>query len=199
MLFLFTRVCHNLANMIRGTLRPFDWYTVATMLLVVCASFAVCQHNDFVAEERLLTLCLQVYSLLNLCPLLYLQAFVCGKEQRGQSINTTGTLICVLLILTTHMQNTYDTPFLTIFVLVFGSHSFLKFLNLTLLHTQNGAGEFWVAFKFLCLCVDTVIFAVILELGVRTSMDSERKYNNSASELQLLSCLGGVLLYIVIN
>ena len=30
-------------------------------------------------------------------------------------------------------------------------------------------------------------------------MDSENKYNNSAAELQLLSCLGGVFLYIVIN
>jgi len=54
--------------------------------------------------------------------------------------------VCVLLVLTAHMQNTYDTPFLTIFVL---------------------------------------------------SMNSRFEYNNSAAELQLLSCLGGVFLYIV--
>ena len=119
-------------------------------------------------------------------------------EHHPQSCNTTGTLVCVLLVLTAHMQNTYDTPFLTIFVLVFGARSFLKFLNLALRHAPQAAGML-VAGKFVGLCADTVIFGVILELGVRTSMDSENKYNNSAAELQLLSCLGGVFLYIVIN
>jgi hypothetical protein len=71
-----------------------------------------------------------------------------------------------------------------------GARSFFKFLNVTLRHAQNGSDDFWLlAFKLLWLCVDTVIFAVILELGVRTSMDSEHKYN-SAAELQLLICLG---------
>ncbi len=58
-LFLFTRVCHNLTNMIQGTTRVFDWYTFSTMLVVVCASFDACRHNYFVAEEKWLTLCLQ--------------------------------------------------------------------------------------------------------------------------------------------
>jgi hypothetical protein len=202
-LFLFTRVCANLANMIRRMERVFDWYTFSTMLLVVCASFEACRHNDFVAEEKWLTLCLQVYSLLNLCVLFCIQTFAKpitapDTQHDPQSCNTTGTLVCVLLVLTAHMQNTYDTPFLTIFVLVFGARSFLKFLNLALRHAPQAAGML-VAGKFVGLCADTVIFGVILELGVRTSMDSENKYNNSAAELQLLSCLGGVFLYIVIN
>ena len=207
-LFLFTRVCANLANMIRRMERVFDWYTFSTMLLVVCASFEACRHNDFVAEEKWLTLCLQVYSLLNLCVLFCIQnKSACtptesitapNTQHDPQSCNTTGTLVCVLLVLTAHMQNTYDTPFLTIFVLVFGARSFLKFLNLALRHAPQAAGML-VAGKFVGLCADTVIFGVILELGVRTSMDSENKYNNSAAELQLLSCLGGVFLYIVIN
>jgi hypothetical protein len=228
-LFLFTRVCANLANMIRRMDRVFDWYTFSTMLLVVCASFEACRHNDFVAEEKWLTLCLQVYSLLNLCVLFCIQnkqsciqmcvcVYSCrtyykavrewqtfdqpitssDTEHHPQSCNTTGTLVCVLLVLTAHMQNTYDTPFLTIFVLVFGARSFLKFLNLALGHAPTAAGML-VAWKFVGLCADTVIFGVILELGVRTSMDSENQYNNNAAALQLLSCLGGVFLYLVIN
>jgi len=63
---------------------------------------------------------------------------------------------------------------LTIFVLVFGSRSFLKFLNLSLRHAPKAAGML-VAWKFVGLCADTVIFGVILELGVRTSMDSENQ------------------------
>ena len=75
-----------------------------------------------------------------------------------QSCNTTGTLVCVLLVLTAHMQNTYDTPFLTIFVLVFGARSFLKFLNLVLLHTKHAKSSHFYCLKFLLFCIDTLVF-----------------------------------------
>ena len=106
-LFLFTRVCNNLTNMIKKTPRNFDWYTFSTMLVVVCASFDACQHNDFVAEERLLTFCLQVYSLLNLCALFC--TFVSALGSSALRASTPQARWCACCSFSQHICKTRTT------------------------------------------------------------------------------------------
>ena len=113
------------------------------------------------------------------------------------SINTTGALIAVLLLLTAHLQNTYETPFLSIFVIIFGARNFLKFLNLTLHHSRAASAEF-ACFKLFVLLTDTFAFVAVLELAVRTAARSSSEYASTAAGLELLSALGGVFLYQVV-
>ena len=63
-----------------------------------------------------------------------------------------------------YLQNTYETPFLSIFVIIFGAHSFLKFLNLALHHI--GTNALVAGFKLAVLCLDILSFMAVLELAV---------------------------------
>jgi hypothetical protein len=216
-LFLFTRVCGNLSNIIRGQPRTFDWYSTSVMLLAVGASFVACLENDFATEERILTLGLQLYTLICILLLVGPRAWAHTKlgekpispaksslqadrqpllpgpshmdtsstgasstdasstdattqdtravdtsaadpSQADINVNTTGALTTVLLVLTAHLQNTYHTPFLGIFVVIFWSCSFLKFLNLVLLHTKHAKSSRFYCLKFLLFCIDTLVF-----------------------------------------
>ncbi len=120
-----------------------------------------------------------------------------GHAPADRSVNTTGALIAVLLLLTAHLQNTYETPFLSIFVIIFGARSFLKFLNLTLQHSR-AASALFACFKLAVLLADTFAFVAVLELAVRTAARSSSQYASTAAGLELLSVLGGVFLYQVV-
>jgi hypothetical protein len=89
-----------------------------------------------------------------------------------RSVNTTGALIAVLLLLTAHLQNTYETPFLSIFVLISGTRSFLKFLNLALKHSSQP--DKFTLLKLAVLLIDTFAFVDVLELAVCTWTQQER-------------------------
>jgi hypothetical protein len=121
----------------------------------------------------------------------------CAPAPADRSVNTTGALIAVLLLLTAHLQNTYETPFLSIFVIIFGARNFLKFLNLTL-HHSRAASALFACFKLAVLLTDTFAFVAVLELAVRTAARSSSEYASTAAGLELLSALGGVFLYQVV-
>ena len=122
------------------------------------------------------------------------------KEPRApadRSVNTTGALIAVLLLLTAHLQNTYETPFLSVFVIIFGARSFLKFLNFTLRHSR--AASPCACYKLFVLLADTFAFLAILELAVRTAARSSSDFASTAAGLELVSVLGGAFLYQVVQ
>jgi hypothetical protein len=224
-LFLFTRVCENLSHIIRGEGRKSDWHTTLLLLIATVCSFPATARNDFAPEERVLTLVLQVYAFfyifMLLCDCGYAKlglrrseskqseysplpvaepaqpAHECAPAPADRSVNTTGALIAVLLLLTAHLQNTYETPFLSIFVIIFGAHNFLKFLNLTL-HHSRAASALFACFKLAVLLTDTFAFVAVLELAVRTAARSSSEYASTAAGLELLSALGGVFLYQVV-
>ena len=224
-LFLFTRVCENISHIIRGEGRKSDWHTTLLLLLATVCSFPATARNDFAPEERVLTLMLQVYAFfyvfMLLCDCGYAKlglrrseskqpeysllpvverpqpAPECAPAPADRSVNTTGALIAVLLLLTAHLQNTYETPFLSIFVIIFGARNFLKFLNLTL-HHSRAASALFACFKLAVLLTDTFAFVAVLELAVRTAARSSSEYASTAAGLELLSALGGVFLYQVV-
>lgn len=227
-LFLFTRVCENLSNIIRGRRRASDWHATVVVILGTACSFPATARNDFATEERVLTLVLQVYAFfyvfIILCDSVFAKQWAFARLQlwayarlpdaenptpapaepalaapapADSSVNTTGALIAVLLLLTAHLQNTYATPFLSIFVLIFGARSFLKFLNLTLKHSRRP--DIFALLKLAVLLVDTFAFAAVLELAVRTGARSKSEYASTAAGLLLLSALGGVFLFQVVE
>ena len=113
-------------------------------------------------------------------------------------MNKTGALIAVLLLLTAHLQNTYETPFLSVFVIIFGARSFLKFLNFALRHsaTLPWGPRLW---KFFFLCLDSLVLLCVLELGVRSSARSTSAYTSTAVGLLLCSAFAGTFLHCVMH
>jgi|LauGreDrversion4_2_1035121.scaffolds.fasta_scaffold00689_19 hypothetical protein len=225
-LFLFTRVCENLSHIIRGQGRKSDWHTTLLLLLATACSFPATARNDFAPEERVLTLVLQVYAFFYVAILLSYSGYAklgdrrsdkvaptdiqpllplaeeparapAGRAPADRSVNTTGALIAVLLLLTAHLQNTYETPFLSVFVIIFGARSFLKFLNFTLRHSR--AASLGACCKLAVLLADTFAFLAILELAVRTAARSSSDFASTAAGLELVSVLGGAFLYQVVQ
>ena len=118
------------------------------------------------------------------------------------SVNTTGALIAVLLLLTAHLHDTYETPFMSIFVIIFTARSFLKFLNVVLVHSRSaghgllGLNALW---KLPLLAADTAVLVCVLELGARSGARSAAQYPAAAAGMLLVGALGGVFLFKVVE
>ena len=148
-------------------------------------------------------------SLINLVPYTALQdeegkpnISTCHESNGSQDISALGSLLAVQLILTAHLQNTFETPFLGILTLLFGSRAFLKFMNFTLKHTvcdRNSVNNYMVARKLFFLSVDTFTLACIFELAVRISARNQTEYASTATGMLLVIVLGGAFLHTVIE
>jgi len=117
-------------------------------------------------------------------------------------ISTLGTLVAVQLILTAHLQNTYENPFLGILTLLFGTRAFLKFMNFTLNHTascRNTANDWIVGAKLFFFNVDTGTLTCIFELDLRISARTEMEYASTATGMLCIIVLGGTFLHTVIQ
>ena len=112
-----------------------------------------------------------------------------------------GALIAIQLILIANMQFTYDTPFLQILVFLFGTRSFLKFLNLLHVHLlQNDAHMEFVVYKVLICLFDTVVFVSLLAMPMCIASKNATEYVMTTATLIFLSCvMGSVLAFIVYN
>lgn len=119
-----------------------------------------------------------------------------------ESTGTLGSLIAVQLLLTSHLQDTYDNAFLGVLLLLFASRSFLKFLNFMVLHTQqkrSPTNDITVMKKLIFLVADLLTLTCILELAVRTAARSSTEYASTATSMLIISSLGGAFLHSVIS
>jgi hypothetical protein len=225
-LYLFARVCSNISAIARRAPRASDWHLVLAMVLALFSSFWATAQNDFNREEEILSVVLQAYAC-TCCALLLWQwtwnkykaryktvheysplqiaektAASVVQVSAHAGINTTGPLIAVLLLLTAHLHDTYETPFMSIFVLMFTARSFLKFLNVALRHSSaashglQGLPGLW---KLAGLVADTAVLVCVLELGARSGARSAAEYSNTAAGLLLVGTLAGVFLYRVVE
>jgi hypothetical protein len=120
----------------------------------------------------------------------------------SQDISALGSLLAVQLILTAQLQNTFETPFLGILTLLFGTRAFLKFMNFTLKYTalvRNSVNDYIVTRKLFFLCVDTFTLACVFELAVRISARNQTEYASTATAMLFIIVLGGAFLHTVIN
>lgn len=210
-LFFFTRLCEHMSLLIRGKPRVFSRSTTLVMSAALVYSFVNSSHVDFATEEMLLNALLQWYTVVYLCAAvissrssprgyapLPLDGAADARQPEPKSTNAMGALVALQLILTAHLQHSYDTPFLTMLVLFFGARSFLKFLNFVLTHSVSLAPgpKLW---KFGFLCLDTVVLAGVLELGVRSSSRSTGAYAGTAVALLLCSVFAGTFLQLVMR
>jgi len=204
-LFFFTRLCENMSMLLHGQPRLFSRWTAGVMWLALAYSFANSSHVDFATEEKLLNALLQWYTLVYLVaqalPRRLEYAPVASEDGEPQpelaSTHTMGALVALQLILTAHLQHSYDTPLLTMLVLFFGARSFLKFLNFALRHSLLPQGpRLW---KFFFLSLDSFVLLGVLELGVRSSARSTAAYTSTAVDLLLCSAFAGTFLHCVMH
>ena len=222
-LFFFTRVCEHLTLLVHGQRRKFSLFTttmIIGMLILsrVLQAIGVLTQHLVTAEELTLNLILEFYCYLYVLA----QLFTCATsdkqytqlpdetnidskqsvEQSTRDISTLGTLVAVQLILTAHLHNTYENPFLGILTLLFGTRAFLKFMNFTLNHTgchRSTATDWMIARKLLFLIVDTGTLACVFEFAVRISMRNEMEYASTATGMLFIIVLGGTFLHTVIQ
>jgi hypothetical protein len=125
----------------------------------------------------------------------------CNENSCTQDISALGSLVAVQLILTAQLQNTFENPFLGILTLLFGTRTFLKFMNFTLVHTacpRSSSRDWNVVRKLFFLSVDTVTLVCVLELAVRISARNEIEYASTATGMLIIIVLGGAFLHAVI-
>ena len=124
------------------------------------------------------------------------------RDSSTHDMSTLGLLVSVQLILTAHLQGSYDNPFLGILVILFGMRSFLKFLNFMLVYTaaeRSSKQTRLVLQKLAFLYVDAFTLASMLELGVRSSARTAVEYASTAAGMLLVIVLGGAFLHEVIH
>ena len=194
-LFLFTRLSEYMSLLIRGKERCYSCSTQVAMCLTLVYSFVNFNHVDFSTEETLLNALLLCYTAVYI---LAARFAIHDQSQAPHNTNIMGALIALQLVLTAHMQHSYDTPFLNSYVMLFGSRSFLKFLNFVLQHCQKltSKAKMW---KFFFMCLDTLVMVSMLELAVRSSARSTAAYISTAVSLLISSVIFGTFLHIVIN
>jgi hypothetical protein len=219
-LYFFTRVCEHLVLLVQGKRREFSWVTTVAISIMLVLHKMMPVPNTFsphlvTTEEQVLDWILYVYSWFHIVvqgltvfyyrsrPNPYTLVHDDGGEKSmTHDISTLGLLVCVQLILTAHLQGSYDNPFFSILVILFGMRSFLKFLNFNLVYsveTKMPETHLVLYQKLTFLCIDTFTLASMLELGVLSSARSEVEYASTASGILLIIVLGGSFLHEVIH
>ena len=220
-LFYFTKVCEHIVDLTSGR-RPTFSHTTSTWPFLTAAWYAIdfARGNVyFLTEmEEILQGVLIAYVLIqSIQPILTWLKHHANLSQNKQqeqeaeslisSVNTKsemvednvaiGALIATQLLLTSNMHFTYDTPFLNILVFLFGSRSFLKFMNL--IHTHIVRSTRVALTRTVLVGFDTAVFALLLNTAVQMSAHNAQSFVMTSCTLILLSVLVGSLLAFVIN
>lgn len=126
-----------------------------------------------------------------------------GKDKSAQADffsaeggTAIGLLIAAQVLLSIEMNETIDSPFLQIYIVLFGLRNFLKFLNLVRLHYAMYQGL--VRFKKTAeAIVDLIVFAVLIEVALNISAENTEDYMLSAASLLLTSVVCGALTHAI--
>lgn len=202
-LFFFTKVCEHMLLLLQQQKGNFT-HSTSTIPLIISIYLYV-QHvqnqtfmlmyDEVVLHYILLTYVVVQASVQILCRI-SANIFSEKSEERA-SITSISSLLCIQLLLTAEMQNSYDNPFLNILTLVFGIRNFFKFMNLTQTHIFDRVLSKWeIIFKFLHWIVDTCVFISILVYGFTISSDSYESYMTTCGAIMFMSFLTGTALHV---
>lgn len=124
-----------------------------------------------------------------------------AKEDRelfnGVSVSL---LLSIQFTLTAQMQCSYDNPFFSILLFIFGIRNALKFFNLIRIHVRKLQGTSTVGIpshvlKFGHWAADTVVYASLLVLGLRLSSQGPEAYITAVTGQMFMSLLAGAALH----
>jgi hypothetical protein len=214
-LYLFIKTCEHFIELVHGRRPRFAHGSITLPFLVALGSLAKLALSGSVLviqEEITLQVVCGAYALAHTGA--HLLRHLRGDEHhlpdaRGPSgapapgraffspagAAAVGPLIAAQVLLSLELNETIDTPFLGIYVSLFGLRNFLKFLNLVNLHYQRQAPLRAKLRKTLEALADTVVFACLLGIGVQVAADSREQYAADVVGLCMISILAGTLLH----
>lgn len=107
-----------------------------------------------------------------------------------------GPLVATQALLSLELNQTIDTPFLSIYVVLFGLRNFLKFLNLINLHCRRDALSNSVKIRKTAeTLADTFVFTCLVAIGMQVAAESREQYASNVWALYMVSILTGTLLH----
>lgn len=216
-LYLFVKTCEHFIAIAQGRRLGFRHSHVTVpfaIALVVAFKLVFTESVLVIAEETTIQAMLCVYTLLYAGVCLWQHWSGAADTEGGEQDASTergekhasahsdffsaaggtaiGLLIAAQVLLSIEMNETIDSPFLSIYIVLFGLRNFLKFLNLVRLHYDMHHGI--VRYKKMAeAVVDIFVFAALVEIGVNISAESTEDYVLSVVSLLLTSVFCGAL------
>lgn len=206
-LYLFVKTCEHFIQLSHGKRLGFAHGSVTVPFLIalsVSIKLILAESVLIVAEETTLQLILCVYTLIHTGVAIrqHSQRQRAAREDRAQGEDffadkggtAIGTLIAAQVLLSLELNQTIDSPFLGIYVCLFGLRNFLKFLNLLRLHYQQRTlTPFRKVKKTLETVADMFVFVCLIVIGMQVSAESSEDYASTAGSVLLISLLSGTL------
>jgi hypothetical protein len=208
-LYLFVHTCEHVIALCHGKRMPLDHGSVTVpfiIALTVVMRLLMAESVLIIAEEVTLQVILSLYVLVHASIRLCLHTNKRKVEDKldfsdPQGGTVIGMLIAAQVLLSLELNNTIDSPFLGLYVSLFGIRNFLKFLNLVLLHykrvdksTKKRVADDPTLLKKTCeLLSDVFVFGALVVIGIQVSANSTEEYMSTAGTVLLISVLGGTL------
>jgi hypothetical protein len=202
-LYLFVKTCEHFIQLSHGKRTGFTHGSVTVPFLValsVSIKLIVAESVLIIAEETTLQQILCVYTLFHTSIAIHAQRKApCVKFENKDFSNdrggtAIGTLIAAQVLLSLELNQTIDSPFLSIYVSLFGLRNFLKFLNLLRLHYHSQTlTTFRKVKKTLETIADTCVFICLIVIGMKVSTDSGDDSASAVGSVMFISMLSGTL------
>ena len=207
-LYLFVHTCEHVIALCHGKRMPFNHGSVTVpfiIALTVVMRLLSAESVLILAEEVTLQVILSLYVLVHASIRLCLHTKKRKVEDKldfsdPQGGTVIGMLIAAQVLLSLELNNTIDSPFLVLYVSLFGIRNFLNFLNLVLLHykrvdhsTKKQVDNSTRLKKTCELLSDVFVFGALVVIGIQVSANSTEEYMSSAGTVLLISVLGGTL------
>ena len=199
-LYLFVQTCEHFIQLSRGRRKGFEHKSITIPFIVASVLFAkvvLVENVLVVVEETILQLILILYTLMHTSIRLWLHTRKTDdsadsvEEHGGTAI---GVLLTTQVLLSLELNFTIASPFLQIYVCVFGIRNFLKFLNLLLRHYKKDNRSLGTHLKKTCeLLSDVFVFGCLISIGIKLSSENTDVYVSTTANILLVSILGGTL------
>ena len=202
-LYLFVKTCEHFIQLSHGKRLGFAHGSVTVPFLVALSTAIKLISTEsvlIIAEETTLQQILCAYTLIHTSiamqsnlrkPHVKHEKTDFSSDRGGTAI---GTLIAAQVLLSLELNQTIDSPFLSIYVCLFGLRNFLKFLNLIRLHYNSKTLQTSAKVKkTLETIADVVVFVCLMVIGMRVSADSGTDYGSAVGSVLLISMLSGAL------
>jgi hypothetical protein len=206
-LYLFVKTCEHFIQLSHGKRLGFAHGSVTVPFLIalsVSIKLIFTESVLIIAEETTLQQILCVYTLIHTSisirsqlrePCVKLEKTDFSNDRSGTAI---GTLIAAQVLLSLELNQTIDSPFLSIYVSLFGLRNFLKFLNLVRLHYNSKTLTTPMKVKkTLETIADIFVFICLIVIGMKVSADSGNDYGSAVGSVVLISILSGTLTHSV--
>jgi hypothetical protein len=204
-LYLFIKTCEHFVELVHGRRPCFAHGSITLPFAVALFSLGKLALTDstlILQEEITLQVVCGVYTLAHTG--LHLWRHLRHAQEAGATDESffssrgaaaVGPLIAAQVLLSLELNQSIDTPFLSIYVCLFGLRNFLKFLNLLNLHFQQASDLQNKLFKTLEVFADTFVFACLIGIGVQIAVESREQYAADVVGLCVVSILAGTLLH----